>query len=130
MTVTNNAQVRALDPVYSDWTFGQGASNFYQNQNAVAQNIQTRLNLLLGECFFSINQGVDWLNYLSSKNQLALNLAISSTILGTANVVGLKQISAALNPISREYIVSYDVQTTYSTETISDVFVYSLNGTT
>lgn len=128
MTVSNAAQVRALDPNDADWTFGQSGNNFARNNVAVAQNIRTRLSMFFGECFFSLNQGIDYLNLLGQKNQNALNLAISATILNTTDVVGLRSLSAIFDHETREYTVSYQVQTTYSV-TLSSEFTFSLNGT-
>ncbi len=120
-------RVRALD-ANKDWTFGQGQNNFFSNNAAIVQNIRTRLLMFLGDCFFDLGAGIDWINLLGSKNQVALNLAISTTILNTENVVGIRQLTTDFNSNTRNFSVSYTVQTVYST-IITNTFTYSLNGT-
>ena len=120
-------RVRALDS-NGDWTFGQGQNNYLVNQAAVVQNINTRLKMFVGDCFFALSAGIDWTNLLGSKNQVALNLAINTTILNTDGVVGSILNSAVFNPDTRNFSANYTVQTVYSSQTISNNFVYSLNG--
>lgn len=120
------SRVRALDSLH-DWTFGSGRNNYKVDLNAVIQNIDTRLNSFLGDCFFALGDGIDWFNLIGGKNQLALNLAISATILNTAQVTGILQLSVNLDPVTRGFSVQYRVQTTYSIP-VSGVFKYDLNG--
>lgn len=117
--------VRAIDS-QNDWLFGAGLNNYKTANAAIAQSIQTRLQSFLGDCFFDTSAGIDWFNLLGSKNQLALNLAISATILNTAGVTGILQLSVGLSP-GRLFSVSYKVQTVYSTT--QSQFQYDLTGT-
>lgn len=108
-------RVRALD-IVGDWTFGKGVNDYLFKNDAIGQNIKTRLSSFLGDCFFDIQAGIDWFNLLGSrgaKNQLALELAISSTILNTENVSKLVELSVNVND-NRKMIVSYEVNTVYS----------------
>lgn len=116
--------VRAIDSNH-DWTFGAGKSNYLANNAAIAQNINTRLSSFLGNCFFDVGAGIDWFNLLGAKDQTALNLAISSTILNTTFVTGIKQILIGLN-VKRQFTVEYVVQTVYSTVTSTFVFDTSI----
>lgn len=111
-------KVRALD-ASGDWTFGQGRNNYLNGNAAVVQDINTRLNSLLGDCFFDLGAGIDWLNLLGQTNQLALNLAISAMILNTNNVTGLLQLATNLSRTTRAFSVAYRVQTIYSTASSS-----------
>ncbi len=115
-------RVRAIDGDH-DWTFGKGRNNYKKDLAAVVQNIDTRLSMFLGDCFFALDQGIDWFNLLGTKEQLAINLAISATILNTNDVTGLLQLSTELNPTTRLYTVYYRVQTSYSTTSAT----FSLN---
>ncbi len=117
-------RVRALD-VNHDWLFGKGQNDYMTANAAVIQNINTRLNSFLGDCFFNLGAGLDWLNLLGSKDQVSLNLAISAAILNTTNVTGILQLSVVLSVI-RELTVRYKVQTSYSTA--AGLFQYDLNG--
>lgn len=116
--------VRSID-VVNDWLFGRGANDYKSKNDAIAQSIKTRLQSFLGDCFFNTAAGIDWFNLLGSKNQLALNLAISAVILNTENVTGIKQLSVSLTS-DRVFSVTYRVQTTYSIA--SDTFQYDLTG--
>lgn len=106
--------VRALD-VNGDWTFGKGQNNYVANNKAIQQNIATRLQSFLGNCFFAIDAGIDWFNLLGSKNQIALELAVRSTILNTENVTGIVDISINLEENTRRINMTYTVNTVYST---------------
>lgn len=106
-------QVRALNSDH-DWLFGKGANDYLQGNAAIVQNINTRLNSYLGNCFFDLNAGIDWFNLMGSKNLTALNLAISTSILNTDGVTGILQLSTNLT-FNRQFTVTYQVQTIYST---------------
>ncbi len=116
--------VRALD-INGDWTFGKGQNNYKKRNQATAQIINSRLNSFLGDCFFDLGAGIDWFTFLGSKNQIGLNLAISSTILNTPDVTGILQVFSNLNHVTRKFTVSYKVTTTYSVLTGS--FEYDQN---
>jgi hypothetical protein len=106
------AIVRAID-VNGDWTFGAGINNYYKNQLAIAQNIETRLNSYLGDCFFDLAAGINWLNLLGEKDLTSLKVSISTVILNTTNVTGIQELSLVLTE-SRRLTVKYAVITVYS----------------
>lgn len=118
------ATVRAIDS-NGDWTYGAGRGNYLSYNAAIAQNINTRLNSFLGNCFFDLGAGIDWFNLLGSKDTTSLNLAIGSVILNTAQVVGILQLGTSLSS-DRVFTVSYSVQTVYSTVTNTFVFDTSI----
>lgn len=105
-------RARQIDGTH-DWLFGRGQNDYVRNRDAVAQSINTRLNSFLGDCFFDTGAGLDWFNLLGSKNQVALNLAISAVILNTAYVTGILQLLVSLSA-SRNFTIEYRVQTAYS----------------
>lgn len=104
-------RVRALD-LNGDWTFGKGQNDYKSGRDAVSQNIQTRLNSFLGDCFFDTNAGLNWFGFLGGKNQLGLNLAISATIINTAYVTKVVQLSVTLD-LTRKLTISYAVDTAF-----------------
>lgn len=119
-------RVRALD-VVGDWEYGKGANDYKIQNAAIAQNIQTRLLSFYGNCFFDGTAGIDWFTFLAgSKNQLAVNLAVSATILATEGVTGILQLNLNLDRFTRNLSISYKVTTTFST--ITGLFTYDLNG--
>lgn len=106
-------RVRALDSLH-DWQFGKGQNDYARNQNAAIQNIDTRLNSFLGDCFFDEGSGIDWFNLLGAKDQLELNLVIASVILNTQDVIALQRLDITLS-VTRALTIRYQVQTVYST---------------
>ena len=110
--------VRSLDANH-DWNFGKGRNDYRRDQSAIAQSIETRLMSFLADCFFDLGAGIDWFNLLGSKDQLSLNLAMTTTILNTEGVTGVNQLSYTLDE-KRALFVQYEVQTVYST--ISSTF--------
>lgn len=119
-------RVRAID-LNGAWLYGKGQNDYLTRNAAVAQNIRTRLLCFLGDCFFDLGAGLDWFNFLGSKDQLAVNLAISATILNTNGVTGIRQLSITLNPDTRQLSINYRVQTVFSV--LTGAFQYDLNGT-
>lgn len=114
--------VRALDE-NGDWTFGKGRNNYKSGVLAVAQNIQTRLQSFLGDCFFDTAAGIDWFNLLGTKNQLQLKLAISSVILNTENVASIISLSLNLDPFTRNLLLTYKVQTYFGEIVAEDITI-------
>lgn len=114
--------VRVLD-VNHDWTFGRGKNNYITGIPAVAQDIQTRLLSFLGDCFFAINEGIDWFNLLGGKSKTAIDLAINAVILNTRNVTGILEISSTLDN-NRVLTIVFSVQTAFGP--ISDTFQYDV----
>jgi hypothetical protein len=115
---------RALDS-NGDWTFGSGINNYLTGNAEVAQNIKTRLQCFLGDCFFDTGMGVDWFNLLGSKQQVALQLSIAAVILNTQYVTGGLQLSVSYNEKTRGISIIFQVQTTYSQ--LTSQFVYDLS---
>lgn len=103
--------VRAVD-VDNDWLFGKSKNDYRSNKEAIAQNIKTRLQSFLGDCFFDSNAGIDWFNLLGGKNKTALDLAISAVILNTGGVTRIVEISSILSE-NRVMSSVYAVDTVY-----------------
>lgn len=102
--------LRAID-ANGDWTYGKGANDYKTNIPALAQNIKTRLNSFLGDCFFDRGAGVDWFNLLGAKNQVALTLAIGAIISSTQNVTGILSLTMDLNAVTRGIVIQYRIST-------------------
>jgi len=109
---------RAVDG-NNDWLFGRSKQDYKVGRDAVAQNIKTRLQSFLGDCFFSLEDGIDWFNLLGSKQTLILSLNIQAVILNTPEVVKLTQIDFTLNA-SRNLLLTYEVLTIYGVLTQED----------
>lgn len=118
-------RVRSLDGTH-DWLFGKGQNDYKTANAAIAQNIDTRLNSFLGDCFFDVGAGIDWFNLLGAKDQTALNLSIAAIILNTEGVTGMIRLLVNLS-VTRNLTVQYQVQTIYST--VASVFQYNAEDT-
>lgn len=105
--------VRGLD-ANKDWLFGKGRNDYNANNKAIEQSISTRLNSFLGDCFFSLDSGLDWFNLLGTKNQVALELAVRSTILNTSNVTAIVNLTINLESSTRRITMQYTVETVYT----------------
>lgn len=107
--------VRAIDGD-NDWTFGAGLGNYRTNLLAVEQNVKTRLQSFLGNCFFDMGAGVNWYLYLGttgSNNALQCSISLSTILINTQDVTGILQLNFNINP-QRSFFISYQVQTVYS----------------
>lgn len=111
--------VRALD-VNGDWEFGKGQNNYKRNNEAIAQNIQTRLNSFLGDCFFDQSAGLDWFTLLGSKNLTALKLAVNACILNTAEVTQIVESEVNFDSANRLVTFTYTVQTIYTVLNVTE----------
>lgn len=116
--------VRSLD-VNHDWTFGKGKNNYLVNNDAIVQLINTNLNSYLGDCFFALDEGVDWFNLLGSKNQAALELAVRAVILNTEGVTAIIDVSINFGETTRQITMTYTVETVYTRINVGAVPIVS-----
>lgn len=106
--------IRALDQ-NSDWTFGRGKSDYKQDQDALKQNIDTKLKEWVGDCFFNQNAGINWQTRLAAGNQKdRLEQELSSLILKIDGVVNVALITVEV--ANRKFTVNYEIETIYSQE--------------
>lgn len=104
-------RVRGID-INNDWLFGKGQSDYKTARDAVAQDIKTRLQSFLGDCFFALEAGVDWFHLLGGKSVPAISLSVRTTILNTEGVTKLNEISVTLDE-ARLLTLVYSVNTIY-----------------
>jgi hypothetical protein len=105
-----------------DWLYGKGRNDYKRNKDAVAQNIRTRLFSFLGDCFFALEEGIDWWNVLGAKSIDAVTIPVRSTILNTEGVTTITQLDATLDN-NRVLRLTYSVNTVYG-EIIEDVTAF------
>jgi hypothetical protein len=105
--------IRGLDG-NGDWRFGKGKNDYLSFNQAIMQNIATRLRSFLGDCFFAPEAGLDWFNLLGSKNQLALELAVRSVILNTTGVTSIVNLSINLEESTRLISMTYTITTVFT----------------
>lgn len=95
-----------------DWTFGKGNNNYVDQDMAIAQNIKSRLLAWEGDCFWALQDGIDWRNLLDKGQEEALKLAIRSNILQAYGVAKITELSAVLSA-DRKLSITYAVETIY-----------------
>lgn len=105
--------VRSID-VDNDWNFGKGKNDYLKNNKAIEQSIKTRLQSFLGDCFFSLDAGIDWFNLLGSKNKAKLELDVRAVIMNTDGVTKLISSSTLVNAQTRRINMTYVVETIYT----------------
>lgn len=107
---------RRLDQNH-DMTFGQGRGNYAKNQEAVAQNVKTRLLLIMGEWFLDDDAGVP---YLPEICVLPTNVAMAESlvkqcILGTAGVSEISSFNFGFSHETRKLTITATLKTAYGT---------------
>lgn len=103
-----------------DWVFGSGRNDYVTENQEIALNIQTRILSFLGDCFFAINEGIDWFNLLDYRYQDRLELAVQETIKNTPGVTAINDVQILLGA-NRKITITYDIQTVFSTSYQNEV---------
>ena len=103
---------RSLDN-NGDWSFGHGTSSYVSGNDAIGINIKTRILSWVGDCFFDVNAGIDWVNRLGSKNQRGLLEGdLRRIILSSFGVTAITSFATVLN--IRAFMANYAVNTIVS----------------
>lgn len=105
-------KTRALD-ANGDWQFGRGLQSYVTEENALKQNILTRLRQWKGDCFFAVTDGVDYNNYLDIGRKKMLDLDIKRIILQTAGVLRISTFESTLNTTERNVTINCSVYTIF-----------------
>lgn len=113
---------RILSPS-GDFVFGQGSSEFLINvPAAVAQAVQTRLQLAQGEWFLDLTEGTPYSTRILGHGTLDLyDQAIQERILGTPGVVSILSYDSQLDE-QRALTVTCKVETLYGAAVITQAF--------
>lgn len=97
-----------------DWTFGRGINNYATAEAAIGLNIKTRLLSWKGDCFFALNDFVDWIARLDKGQQNNLTTELKTVILQSYGVVAINSFTVTLNNVTRIYQATFNIQTIYS----------------
>lgn len=112
-------KIRALDS-NSDWKWGKGLQSYNYDAAAISENIKTRLNCWLNDCWFDMNAGLDWARLLGSKNvQTEIELSVRAIILQTEGVLKCNKVSVNIYGDTRNLVLSYSIDTIFS-KNVSD----------
>ena len=98
-----------------DFTFGQSEQNYYQDvPEAVAYAAQGRLLLFVGEWFLDIDEGTPYMQGILGKHsKAAADVTIQDRIAGTEGFVSLENFESVLDPVTRAYSATCDLNTIY-----------------
>lgn len=109
---------RALDS-NNDWQFGRGLQSYVTEKNALNQNISTRLKSWKNDCFFAMDDGVDWANLLDKGTKDLLDLDIKRCLLQTEGVLRIDSYSSTLDSTDRGLTIVAEVFTIFGTVTVT-----------
>ena len=74
--------------INQDWTFGKGLANYVTDNNAINQNVSTRLKSFKNDWFLDTEANIDWLNILGNKNnQGVIESEVRRVVLATEGVL-------------------------------------------
>jgi hypothetical protein len=102
-----------------DWTFGKGLSNYAKDNDAINLNIKTRILSWVGDCFFALNEGVDWVSRLDAGQQDALKQEIETIIQQSYGVVEVTSSTVTFDGTIRNFRGTYNIKTIFSPSFIS-----------
>ncbi len=111
--------VRAIDS-NGDWTWGKNQSNYLTKNNAIMQNISTRLKSFKFDWFLDEQKNIDWINLLGKYGtEPVIQSEAERVIIQTQDVLSCVVTSSTINEKTRELKLSYTVKTIY-TSSFSD----------
>jgi len=115
-------KVRKLDK-NNDWNFGQNLDNYISNENAVLQNVATRIKSFKNDWFLDSEANIDWLNILASKeNEKTIINEVERVAVTTEGVLRINSIE--LEKLSqRGCRIQINLDTIYSENNILGVSV-------
>lgn len=108
-------RVRIIDPVTNDVRFGHGQADFYVNQKeGVAQNVQTRMDLYVGDWTLDLTAGTSWrTQVLGKRTDATRDPAVRARILGTTGVTGIASYASQLDRQTRGFASQVTIDTVY-----------------
>lgn len=103
---------------HSEWCFGHSFGDYRQDRAQIIQDIYTALREWKYDCFFALQNGIDWYTRLGFKNQKELlDKDIQDVIKGRQGVLGLFNFESSVD--GRHYTCSCKVYTEYSDKEIA-----------
>ena len=106
--------IRGLDSD-GDWQWGKGKQSYRYGQDAIAENIQTRLLSFLRDCYFAPGDGIDWFRLLGTKNTLQeILLTVRAVILASYGAVRVNIVSPSFDKTTRRLSITYVMDTIFT----------------
>jgi len=99
-----------------DWRFGKGLNDYADDALGVAYTIKMKILSWFGDCFFAMDEGIDWKNILGNKNTKdQADTSIKEIIIGDPEITELVYFESEI--VDRKYICTIRFKTIYG-ETI------------
>lgn len=110
-----------------DYTFGNGLNNFHiDSVEAVAQAIDTRLKLWMGEWFGDVTDGTGWSQAILGKHSNSLyELTLRQRVLETRGVISIQEFQSLLDSNTRKLTVTMLVDTIYGQNNFTGAFEWN-----
>ena len=89
-------KIRLLDEDH-DFVFGGGKQSYAKDLPALLLNLETRVLSWVGDCFFDLDAGIDWMNLLEYNTQNQLESSIKNIAFRTVGVTKVNEISITLD---------------------------------
>jgi hypothetical protein len=112
--------IRALDSS-NDFSFGKGKSNYLKETAAIGLDVKTRVYSFLNDCFFALDDGIDWYNLIGLKDTKAIILAVKTTILQSYGVTGIISFDTIYE--FRSLTLKYEIRTIFNERVVDNVEV-------
>lgn len=120
-------KIRALTSD-GDWMFGQGKGSYLAGVAAIIQDIDTALQILLGEAFWATTFGVDWFNLIGGQAPIAQQNIILQTrqiIISRTGVTKINSVTVTFVDYRRSLRIVYDISTVFGNYT--NTFIKGFN---
>ena len=106
-------RIRALDS-NNDWTFGKGKSNYKNNQDAIKQNVVTRVKSFKYDWFLDIQTNIDWWNILGQKNnEEIIRSQVYKTVVESDGVLSIKSLELINDSTTRNLTIKISLKTIF-----------------
>lgn len=98
-----------------DWQFGRSKYDYIKDDDAIAQNIKTRLQSFKNDWFLDTEANIDWLNLLGQRGtEEEIKSEVERVVLETEGVIQINDIS--LSVTERDANIAVTVTTIFNTE--------------
>lgn len=88
-----------------DWTFGKGLNNYSRDINAIELDVITRIKSWKYDCYFAMQEGIDYKNFLERGQQLFLESDLKRYILQTNGIIRINSFSSSLDRETRKLTI-------------------------
>lgn len=98
-----------------DFSFGASALNFWiDSPDGVAQAVETRLRLWLGEWYLNLEEGTPYMQGIIGKHSKeSADTVIQDRVLNTQGVLNYENYESSIDPDTRIFSVSLTLNTIY-----------------